>query len=188
MRLSILIPTLEERIISLKELTDQLYKQIGESKEVEILINSDNRQKSIGQKRNELLKQAKGDYIVFIDDDDRVPSYYIEEIFTAIKDDPDCVGINGVLIVDNNPDRTETFEHKLDNPYTTITQGGHKVHLRYPNHLNPIKRENIEGIYFQEINFGEDAKWATEIRDKKCLTSTYNIGKDMYYYLYNSKK
>lgn len=191
MRLSILIPTLEERILSLQTLTDQLGVQIhaaNKDNEVEILINSDNRHKSIGQKRNELLNLAKGDYIVFIDDDDRVPTYYISEIFTAIKNNPDCVGINGVLIYDNNPSKVESFEHVLGNPYTTISRGGHKVHLRYPNHLNPIKKSKIEGIYFEEINFGEDAKWATEIRDRKCLSSTYNITKDMYYYLYNSKK
>lgn len=191
MRLSILIPTLEERLISLQQLTDQLGVQIHaakKDKEVEILINSDNRVKKIGTKRNELLNQATGDYIVFIDDDDRVPTYYIEEIFKAIKENPDCVGIKGVLIYDNNPSKMESFEHHLGNPYTTITRGGHKVHLRYPNHLNPIKKEKIEGIYFQEINFGEDAKWATEIRDQGRLSSTYNIDKDMYYYLYNSQK
>jgi len=129
MKLSILIPTLIERVESLKALYDSLTDQIG-NKDVEIILNSDDRQKTIGQKRNELISKAKGDYIVFVDDDDRVPDYYVEKILKAIETNPDCVGIEGVLIWDNNLESAEVFKHKLGLPYTTTREHGNSFIIR----------------------------------------------------------
>jgi len=191
MKLSILIPTIEERLDKLMVLHDSLVKQAGKrlGKDVEIIVNSDNRQKKIGEKRNELIAEAKGDYIVFIDDDDRVPDYYIDEILTAIKTNPDCIGIKGVLVWTAKNNKAEIFEHRLGNPYTSIAQPGNiQCYYRYPNHLNPIKRELVKDIKFKEINFQEDYQWATEIKEMDILKTTVNIEKEMYYYLYNSNK
>lgn len=191
MKLSILIPTLEERIESFQAIHNELATQAGKrlGKEVEILYNIDNREKTIGQKRNELIADAKGDYIVFVDDDDRVPEYYIDEILKAVKSNPDCVGIKGLIIWDFKPESAEVFEHRLGSQYMSLSNGnGRNVYYRYPNHLNPMKRELVKDIKFKEMNFQEDYEWATEIKDGKILKTTVNINKDMYYYLYDSKK
>jgi glycosyltransferase involved in cell wall biosynthesis len=79
-----------------------------------VLVSIDNRQKKISDKRNELLDRAKGDYVVFIDDDDLVPSYYIYELLKAIEAKPDCVGFDGYMTT-NGKDRhnfkiSNTFE------------------------------------------------------------------------------
>lgn len=90
-KLSILICSLDERKDKLKKLTDILNKQTNDN--VEILANVDNRTKSVGMKRNELVKEAQGQYVCFIDDDDEIAPNYIPKIMDAIETSPDVVGI-----------------------------------------------------------------------------------------------
>jgi glycosyltransferase involved in cell wall biosynthesis len=70
-KLSILIPSLNERKKSLDVLKADIAKQVG-NRQVEILSLCDDRQMSIGQKRNMLLLQSMGEYVSFVDDDDTV--------------------------------------------------------------------------------------------------------------------
>jgi glycosyltransferase involved in cell wall biosynthesis len=96
MKLSILIPTLYERIDKLCELKASLFGQIMSNKVsdiVEVLELADNRQKTTGAKRNILLNMAKGDYIAFIDDDDAISNDYIKLVLKAIETNPDVIGM-----------------------------------------------------------------------------------------------
>ena len=102
MKLSILICSIESRSNLLARLMAILDMQ--EHPEAEVLVSIDNRQKKISDKRNELLDRAKGEYVVFIDDDDLVSSYYIAELLKAIEAKPDCVGFDG-YITTNSKDR-----------------------------------------------------------------------------------
>lgn len=186
-RLSILICSLRDRGHLLQRLDINLNSQIerGNFKsKVQVLQDIDEGQKTIGKKRNDLIKRAKGDYICFIDDDDNVPEYYIEEIIIAIKTNPDCVGIQGIMTTDGDRNKVETFYHYLGNNYSTIG----RRHYRYPNHLNPLRRDKVKHIFFPELNFGEDSRWAEQIMRSKLLRTSVDIHKVMYYYLYNSKK
>ena len=47
---------------------------------VEIIVATDNRDMSTGAKRNKLIVFAHGKYVSFVDDDDSVNGYYVEEI------------------------------------------------------------------------------------------------------------
>ena len=157
MKLSILIPSLEKRAHLLQRLLSTLEPQL--TKDIEIIKDIDKGEKKIGEKRNDLIARATGEYIAFIDDDDNVPSYYIEEILKALKTNPDCVGFRGIMTYTNNPGRVETFNHHLGSHY--YTEG--LTHYRYPNHLNPMKRALVKDVKFKEINMGEDYDWATQI-------------------------
>ena len=68
--LSVLTCSLKSRSQVFKRLENILKKQIFNTNQVELLANIDNGEKTIGCKRNELLNAAKGQYVVFIDDDD----------------------------------------------------------------------------------------------------------------------
>src|ERR1700679_2350698 len=112
-KLSILIPSLESRKESLSNLVCDLFSQCGslrsfevetiqlctviklKFKQVEIIIAIDNKCITTGTKRNLLLKVAKGDYIITVDDDDSVPTYYVEELLKAVESNADCFAING---------------------------------------------------------------------------------------------
>ena len=116
--------------------------------EVEVLISKDNKEVSIGEKRNKLIKEATGEYIAFIDDDDWVSEDYINKILRATDHKPDVVGFNSIITFDGQtPRRVEltlnhnTWSHKMGK----INNEDHPiVYYRCPNHLSPVKKKIAE--------------------------------------------
>ena len=86
---SILICSLESRSLKLNRLLSILKEQADDR--VEILVSVDSGEKSVGAKRNELVKASCGKYLAFIDDDDIVSDDYVDLILKAIQDGPDVV-------------------------------------------------------------------------------------------------
>jgi glycosyltransferase involved in cell wall biosynthesis len=137
----------------------------------------------VGKKRNILISMSKGKFIAFVDDDDRVNSNYIKIITDIIKTNPDidCIGMTGIYTTDGQDPKK--FIHTLKCKEYYEKDG---IYYRCPNHLNPIRRDCIKDIKFDEINFGEDAKWAFKIRDKNLLKKEIMYDKDpLYYYRFS---
>ena len=91
-KLSILIPSVPSRKTQMIELLDSLENQLlslGRSNDVEILVFYDNKLRTVGAKRNDLLYLAKGEYLAFIDDDDNVSDSYFKLDFHTIV----CAGL-----------------------------------------------------------------------------------------------
>jgi hypothetical protein len=186
MKLSILIPTIVGREGFYNALMFDLTKQIiegGYQHEVEILTNKDNREKSIGQKRNELLAQAVGKYSCFIDCDDKVSSDYMRLVMEGIDTDPDCLSLVGNYYLDGV--FYKPFIHSTK--YTEWSDDA-QYYYRCPNHLNVIKRELIADIPFAEVYFGEDGQWSYAVRDSGRLKTEYEIKEVLYYYYHRSAK
>lgn len=155
-KLSILICSIKGRERELERLLDLL--ELQTTNDVEILVEVDNKKITIGEKRNILLKRARGDYVTFVDDDDKVSSDYIFKILGAIETSPDCCGIEGEI--DHMQGRrrqryrcTQKFIHSRK--YTKWYEQN-KIYYRCPNHLNPIRRELAGQIMFPEKSQGED--------------------------------
>ena len=182
-KLSILVCTILERKTVFNVLIAELNKLRGGNSEVEILSECDNREMSIGAKRNLLLSKAKGDYVCFVDDDDWIDSEYISKILAALADNPDCVQMIGMMNTDGF--NLKRFEHSIDHfEYFE----NYDVYYRYHNHLNPIKRDIAIQFKFPESNFGKDTNWATQIRDSGLLKIEASIDKVIYHYRYSSRK
>lgn len=188
--LSILIPTTPDREKVLYELLSELHNQIekvGYDSFVEILVETDNYEQSVGVKRQKLLERAKGKYVVFIDSDDKVSDDYLSEILQAASQEPDVITFNGW--VETNGANRESFKISKDLPYITIQYAfGKREHLRYPNHIVPVKREIALLIGFRDMRFAEDFDYAKRLKESGLLKKEVYIQKDLYYYLYNSKK
>jgi glycosyltransferase involved in cell wall biosynthesis len=93
MKLTIAIPTIFERENKFNYLYNKLHGQAELYKnEVEIIFLRDNKEISIGQKRQKLLEKANGDFVVMIDDDDDISENYIQSIIDAICPEIDCIG------------------------------------------------------------------------------------------------
>ena len=177
MRLSILICSLHSRQYFLDRILSLIEPQIVDG--VEIIIDQDDAVKILGQKRNDLMARAKGDYIVFIDDDDLVPAYYVREIMNAIETNPDCTGFKGIRTAKSrNP---KTFIHS--NRYSKWSEDN-KYYYRIPNHWNAVKRELAIKAGFPKINWGEDHIYSERL--KPLLKTEIFIDKIMYYYLADS--
>ncbi len=186
MRLSILIPTLYKRSDQLISLKASLYGQIIHNKlddQVEIICMGDNGEKPTGWKRNRLLEKAKGDYIVFVDDDDSVQSNYVKMIYEALLTSPDVVGIvlkhyqNGILIGDTY----HTIIYKRWKNKRVQNDPELWRFERCPNHLNPVRRDLALQVRFPEIYIGEDKDYSLRLRD--LLIEEVMISEPLYNYM-----
>jgi glycosyltransferase involved in cell wall biosynthesis len=187
MKLSILIPTLYERIDKLCELKASLLGQIlsnNASEDVEVLELIDNREKTTGAKRNILLDMAKGDYIAFIDDDDQISPDYIKLVLEAIKTSPDVVGMRLVQYTDGKF-YGDTCHSIIYKEWKNIPNGNTWLFERCPNHLNPVKREYAVKARFPDKVLGEDKDYSYKLR--KYLKSEVMIETPIYYYWFVTK-
>lgn len=185
MKLSILIPTLQEQrsITFLKRLTNILNPQISRYPgEVEIRIHDAGRSMPTGQKRNELIHNSDGEYFSMIDCDDIVPMYYVNELMKAIESGPDVITFVGYMTTDGG--NRKDFTIKLGEKYEE--RDGR--YYRYCNHLCCFKRSVVGHIKYRPIWVQEDYFYATEIRDKKLLKTEVHIDKPMYHYDFQSRK
>ena len=177
-KLSILIVTLKSRENLFLNLKRILKNQI--TPEVEVLVSCDEKELSIGTKRNNLLHNAAGDYICYVDDDDLVSPFYVSKILKAIEKTPDCVGIRGVITLKRIGPRI--FEHSVQ-----IKSWFEKdnIYYRCPNHLNPIKKEIAQSVGFPDLSNQEDRVFSFGLQDK--LKTEILIEEPIYYYYPSSE-
>lgn len=161
--LSILIPSLHRRQHTLAELLRELHRQIfalDNPWQVEIHCDLDGGEKPVGEKRDALLRRARGRFIAFIDDDDMVAPSYFTDILHAIiaKPQADCVVFAGRLEVDGV--YAGPFDYSIT--HKKYYQRGN-AYFRTPNHLCPVRRELALQVGFKAINCGEDTDYAVRL-------------------------
>ncbi len=181
--LSILIPSIPSRFEShLLPLWKELQRQCSESmygSRVEILTLTDNKQRSIGAKRQALLNLAQGKYIAFLDDDDLPSPNYIDRVLPEL-----IMGIIDVI----------TFNQHVSingEMYPLTFKLGHEVNeepnkegfTRPPWHVCFWRRDIVQHCTFPNINYGEDWAWAEQAN--KCATTSYHIDEFMMTYVYD---
>lgn len=180
--LSILICSLHIRKDKLKRLTDILQPQLKKFDGlVEIVIAIDEKENSIGSKRNYLASKATGEYIAFIDDDDTVADNYVELLLEAMRADTDVIVFDALRYVDGVVDKAVKYGIEYGKDYHDK-----KFYYRIPNHLMCVKKELALQVPFKEINFGEDSDYAKRLLP--LLKTQARIDRILYSYLYNSKK
>lgn len=185
MKLSILICTLNEpySIDMLKRLRNILDPQIERYKQdVELLIHDAGRFMPTGTKRNELIKICEGDYFCFIDCDDLIASYYLDEIMKGIERGVDVITMQGWMTT-NNKNRAD-WTIKLGSEY--VERNGH--YYRWPNHLSVMKKSLVEHVKFPDIWVQEDYIWSKKIRDLNLLKTEYHIQEKIYHYDFKDNK
>lgn len=184
MILSILIPTLTKRQKQLDALLISLEAQIDAANAnelVEVIHCADEGQMTIGAKRNHLMNSCNGDYICFLDDDDSVPVYYVDEILKAVASTPDCIGFKGYMTT-NNKNRKDFV---ISNRYKSWVESKGVYH-RHTNHLTPVKRNIAIKCPFPNLRHGEDYAYSMAL--KAHLKTEVFIDKEMYIYNYISNK
>lgn len=179
--LSILIATLPQRESLFLRLIEDLRRQ-SDHRPVEVLVE-DSVELSIGEKRNQLMGAASGDYLCFIDDDDRICENYIDLLLEAMEAEPDCCSLNGIITFDGEDPKL--FKHSIDYLGIYEEEG---VYYRPPNHLNCIRTEIARRFKFPGLNFGEDADFCMQMLNAGALQVEYKIEPVLYYYDYVSSK
>lgn len=176
-KLSVLIPTVEGRESFYDALFAELYRQSDDS--IEIITLKDNKQITIGEKRNRLYEMAMGEYSVQIDDDDMIAPDYIDRVLRATELCPDSIGYNESVVwngvyagISNISLRNKRWE---ENKY------GYRF-IRTPFFKVPIKTDIAKSIKFKDIRWAEDHDWSVRVYGS--LTTEVFIPETMYYYSY----
>lgn len=178
-KLSILIATMPIRLAEFTTLFTSLNSQ-GMFPNVEIIFDA-SMDYNIGTKRNLLLQRATGKYIVYIDDDDLISPSYISLILEAIKTNPDCVGISGIISTNG----LNKKQWHISKDYGSWYEKDN-IYYRTPNHISPVKRKLALQAMFPEISFGEDAEYSRRLLP--LLKTEIKIEENIYHYRYVTKK
>ncbi len=181
--LSVLVCTLESRAAQFGKLNAALLRQAQATlretgRTVEVLSECDDGAVSIGAKRNTLMCRARGDYICFVDDDDKVDEEYVSLIVAAArKGAPDCVGIVGKI---KDGGKWRQFVHSIRYAKYWSDRAGRD--FRPPNHLNPVKREIAIRYPFQDTDWAEDYDYAMHLAEDDVLKTEVMLEKPVYFY------
>ncbi len=174
--LSICIPTVVGREKEYSRLLDILTPQLTD--EVELVVIKDNKEISIGKKRQNLYEQCTGVYAVQIDDDDYVPSDYVVTVLAELKKEPDCIGyleevIDGSkrLLVCHS-DRYKDWANNVDGFYC----------VRTIFYKDVIKTSIAKQVGIKDLRYGEDHDFSRRLKASGLLKEEAFIDKIMYFY------
>ena len=184
MILSILVPSVAERRNtflpqSLEMLYGQLEKLPKEIQDhVEIIYLIDNKTIMLGDKRNLMVDMAKGEYIVFVDCDDRIEPDYIETIYEATKSNADSIVFLASVSLNGETPKICRYSKNYPNDYNTDLE-----YHRLPNHICCIKRSVSKKVSFPSLKRAEDSGYAKLL--KPHLKTEFKIDRVLYHYDYN---
>jgi hypothetical protein len=162
--LSILIPATPRRLLThLPVLMNKLEGQIAalnEPQAVEILTFLDNRQRSIGEKRDGLVQLSRGKFVAFCDDDDDVADDYLASLVQAINQANERVSVITFdqRVIVNGVEAICSFS--LAHPNEPFKQ---PTFRRNAWHVCAWRGEMARKVRFPVSNYGEDWAWARHL-------------------------
>lgn len=180
MRLSILIPSIPSRFGKAIKLYREL-QAMCEGMDIEILMFTDNKKRTIGEKRDALKNLANGKYFMFVDDDDSLLS--VQEIYDATANDVDVITFKQRSF--NNDGSSYIVTFGLGNPVEHNTENGKYIDCKRPPFPCCAWHKDFKRITFPSINYGEDGVWLNYAFDF-AKTEIY-IDKILHSYNFNSQ-
>lgn len=180
--LTIAIPTIVTREAQFNALKYELEAQIKSAKakdKVEIISECDNKEISIGKKRDNLIRKAKGKYLVMIDDDDWISDDYVIEVLKAAESDADCIGYLEHCNFDGQRNAISCISVKYSGWYSNV---GIYDYVRNPYFKVPIKTSICQEVGCADMRWNEDEDFAKKIYPY--LKKEQFINKKLYFYRY----
>lgn len=154
----------------------------SEGKPVEVLVACDNKEISIGKKRQNLLEKATGDHICFIDDDDFVAPTYVDEILAALETKPDCVGFK--IHCTTNGGNPQSAITSMRYPKWVDNKDGY-AHCRSPYQKTPIKRSIALQVGFPNLRYAEDHVYSIGVT--RLIKTELFIDSVLYFYRFRTE-
>lgn len=99
--LSVLIPSIPERMAPLTRLINILEAQ--SDPRMEILVYLDNKRRQLGLKRNNLMDQAHGKFLCHLDDDDTVSDNFVATLLPECENDVDLIAYDADCSLNGAP-------------------------------------------------------------------------------------
>jgi hypothetical protein len=177
--LSILTPSIHTRAVYLERLRSILTPQINDNPLVEWLVDLDDREQTTGRKRNDLVRAAKGLYVVHVDDDDMVSHRYVERLLGACMSRKDAVTFLMEIFVNDMFECVAKFG---------LDRDGQDGIVRYQPilHTCPIRRSIALQVEFPDVRREEDVPWAKEIR--KLIRTVEHVDEVLYRYQFRAAR
>jgi hypothetical protein len=155
------------------ELTRQARPHAGR---VKIIALWNNGERPLGHVRQALIESATTDYVSFVDDDDQLPEYHVDEVLTALGDgDVDYVGWRMQCYIDGVKMKPTFHSLRYKNWYEDETG-----YYRDVSHLNPVRRSLALRCDFARTEPPEDVAWVNQLRPH-VKTERY-VDRVMYHY------
>ena len=181
--LTIAVPAISERFgTSLPAVMTELFRQ-AEGLPVEVLCVLDNKARNLSQKRNDMIAAAKGRFIAFVDDDDRVEPGYAAELVAAIRKNPtaDCV-VFDVMVHGYDP---EPKLCRYGVKYEDITAPD--AYYRRPNHVMAYRTSLSRQHLYKVERSGQDEDFDWAKRAAREIKVEERVEKVLYHYLFDPK-
>jgi hypothetical protein len=168
--LSILIPSVETRIVALAAMLEKIHRQVDGRADVEVLSIIDTKTMTLGRKRNLLLDMAVGQYLTFINDDDDIAPNWLNVITSNLNAQP---GVDVLSIRAECKMRLSAFQpwqhaHIMATSLA-CTEVGIKfvgsepqLFLHKPVMWCVWRTEIARAARFPDRTYGEDNPWAFE--------------------------
>jgi hypothetical protein len=181
---SVLIPTMAGREQGLLRLLDSIHekaKRLAPELTYEICLSFDNRESSVGSKRQGLLQGARGKYMSFIDDDDEITDAYIEDLWAMIQGEHHTMRLRGQM-------SEYQFVHSTEIGLSSYaaTQDEPPLFQRPPNHLNPMLTDVAKLVHFKDAVRGEDIDWTLSLYRTGSLKTEYRSDPSRIHYIYHA--
>lgn len=179
-RWTILICTLSSRSDRFVHLMQHLLPQVDRAEGwVTVSALWNNGEQSLRGMRQDLVENAQSAYVNFVDDDDELPSYYVEKVLPLLDGDTHYIGWRMQCIYDGT--WLKPTYHSLQ--YSTWWDDPAGFY-RDISHLNPIRRDLALKYGNYRTTTGrhgtEDANWTVQMRGH--VESEKYIPDCMYYY------
>lgn len=183
---TILVPTLGERRLLFKRLMSHLLPQTDAwGGRVTVHGWHNDGHPSLPAIRQRLVERTSTDYVSFVDDDDLVAPYFVDEVMSALGQEPDYVGFQVQCYSNGRPTAIS---------YHSLQHGGWinlpDRHLRDISHINPMRTKIARTADFRKARPGaaEDRAWVTQLRRGGLLRSEVTVNRIMYHYLYSTSR
>jgi len=180
-KLSILVATIPNRINNYYQMMmNNLIEQVKAYDDVELISFFDNKKRTIGRKRNDMVKLAQGEYIVFIDDDDRVSPEYVKEIMTALYENPntDCVVFD--VLSSTNGGIPVYSKYGIEYNFGYVQIDNRLEWRSLPTHIMVYKSEICKKYGFGDVASVEDTDFI--IKAFREIKEQTRINKILYFY------
>ena len=182
--LSILIPSVVGREENLQRLMYRLRATCGPSHNVEIYYQRDNKEMTIGEKREQMYQKASGLFSWQIDDDDDISDDAVDSILDQIRltgSYIDCITFEENCMMNG---QYYSCRHSLEYDDWRDNFDGYDF-VRTPFYKDVIKTEIAKSVPFEHIRYGEDHTWSRAL--KPHLKNEIHIPRELYFYIHNSK-
>ncbi len=185
--LSILIPSIPSRLMMLGALISNLQEQIGDLP-AEILVLTDNKRRSIGEKRDALVQIANAQFLAFCDDDDLPLPGYVGELVTAIQAHPDVdVIVFNQRVSLNEKEFTVRFGLEYENEQANLKRNGKypSVIKRKPFPACAWRADLAKKYRFEHLQDREDWLWVQQLLTE--AKTQHRIEKTLHFYRFDDR-